>query len=483
MAPGNNQSHRGSKATRKTTTTSEDAGRVPTRNTPPEPFPTEDSPGHCNFQPIGSFDAAVERFADSDDPAVTFRQIWDSAIDIGRRNSSKEGVEELTEGHDIGFREGRLLGIEEGLERGKVLGKQEAVNGFEKALKSERKRGYQIGFGDGQDDQKAKQKQNNVPAVSATAQAQAATNPPAKSPENDARHVGTATAASSTSNDATSQPTPFEHSNNGVQRQLREARLEGWKTGLEEGQRREKKKGEEDEMKSEEKVEEGGVHVERDEENQQRTAGGHGVGLCLTMAAHMCALFRNAALLDEVGVQTDQGATTWTNDSTQVPPKTEETAAQTDSATERWCAALQTEPPDDERPHSPKIERPATTTNVYGRDVSETEKTAVQAHSTPTPSSPAPKTAKRSDEPPPSTKNGRTTTRSPSPAPPAQPSPTKEETQPKHEPRPRIPPRTTPFAPQRDVSPSATSPRHQQCSHLSPVPRAHRRTEGHLYRY
>jgi hypothetical protein len=267
MAPGNNQSHRGSKATRKTTTTSEDAGRVPTRNTPPEPFPTEDSPGHCNFQPIGSFDAAVERFADSDDPAVTFRQIWDSAIDIGRRNSSKEGVEELTEGHDIGFREGRLLGIEEGLERGKVLGKQEAVNGFEKALKSERKRGYQIGFGDGQDDQKAKQKQNNVPAVSATAQAQAATNPPAKSPENDARHVGTATVASST-DDATLDPPPITYDQEEVQDLLDDARLDGWQEGLEEGQRMEKSKEKESKKKSGERTTEEWVQVGKDEENQ-----------------------------------------------------------------------------------------------------------------------------------------------------------------------------------------------------------------------
>jgi flagellar biosynthesis/type III secretory pathway protein FliH len=123
MAPGNSQSHRGSKPKRKATTTS-DAGRVPTKNTPPEPFPTEDSQGHCNFEPISSFDAAVERFADSNNPGVTFRQIWDSAIEIGRRNSSNEvGVEESAEARDQGFKEGRLLGTREGLEEGKALGK------------------------------------------------------------------------------------------------------------------------------------------------------------------------------------------------------------------------------------------------------------------------------------------------------------------------------------------------------------------------
>jgi hypothetical protein len=42
---------------------------------------------------MDSFDVAVEQFADSQNPAVTFRQIWDSAIEIGQCKSVDEDGE------------------------------------------------------------------------------------------------------------------------------------------------------------------------------------------------------------------------------------------------------------------------------------------------------------------------------------------------------------------------------------------------------
>jgi hypothetical protein len=110
------------------------------------------------------------------------------------------------------------------------------------------------------------------------------------------------------------------------------------------------------------------------------------------MAAHTCALFRSAAFLDEVGIQTDWETMAWTNDSTQVPPKTEETAVQMDSAPERWCAALQMELPNDERPHSPKVHLIAMTANACTQNVSNTKQMELQAYDSLQQSSPAPKT-------------------------------------------------------------------------------------------
>ena len=145
---------------------------------------------------------------------------------------------------------------------------------------------------------------------------------------------------------------------------------------------------------------------------------------------------------------------------------------QTDDAPERRCAALQTEPPDDERPHSPKIDR-TTKTNACTQNVSNTKGTAVQVYNDNQRSPPAPKTSPEKVDAPPLTENGRTATRSPRPAPPAQPSPTKEEARPKTEPRPYTPPGTTPFTPQRVVSPPPTSPHVAPLSTMwPPKPRA-----------
>ena len=453
MAPGNGSRNKSSR-TKKEATAVLDAERVPTKNAPPKLLPTEVSLSLRKPKPVDSFDAAVEKFADSQNPAVTFREIWDSAVRIGQQQSFGEvGVEEVEEARDTGFRKGRLLGIEEGLERGKELGKREAKSSFAEAMKNERQRGYQIGFGAGQDDQKAKEKKNDTPIVSASTQALADTSPRAKTPGNNATRVCTATTVSSTSNNATAQPPLITCSNDDMQQQPADARLEGWKAGLEEGQRR---KGEEDGKKSEE-VAEGGMQVGKDEENQQWTAGGHGEGLCLSMAAHSRALFCSAAFLDEAGVQTDPETTTWSDAGTRIAPRTDETAVQMNTAPEHRCAALQTEPPGDEQSPSPKVKRTATTTNVHVQNVSSTNETAVQAYGSPTPPSPAPKTRPRRESPT-STKNGQTTMRSPSPAAPAKPSPIKEEPWPKNEPRPCTPPRTTPFTLQQVVLPPPAFP-------------------------
>ena len=71
-------------------------------------------------------------------------------------------------------------------------------------MKIERQRGYHIGFGNGQDDQKAKLKRNSTPvAASSDAQALADTSK-TKNPENDMIRICTATSMSSTVNNASS---------------------------------------------------------------------------------------------------------------------------------------------------------------------------------------------------------------------------------------------------------------------------------------
>ena len=123
MAPGNGSCNKSSK-TKKEATAVLDAEHIPTNNAPPELLPTEVSLSLRKPKPVDSFDAAVEKFADSQNPAITSQEIWDSAIEIGQQNSSnKVGVEELAEAGDKEFREGRLLGMREGLEEGRALEK------------------------------------------------------------------------------------------------------------------------------------------------------------------------------------------------------------------------------------------------------------------------------------------------------------------------------------------------------------------------
>ena len=453
MAPGNGTCHKSSKTKKKP--------KGPEASAPMKMPPTDESPSNIRFDPADPFHAAAEKFTSSRNRGPALRTLWDSALEIGRKRFSEETTaralaEGLKEGKALGLEEGRLLGMEEGLELGKVLGRREAKNSFAEVMKTERQRGYHIGFGDGQADQKAKQKQNGTPvAGSPDAQALADTSK-AKKPENDATRVCTATAASS--NDATSLPPPFTCSHDDVHQQLEDARLEGWKAGLEEGQEMEKRKGEDCNKKSEEKVTEKGVQVGRDEEDQWRTAEEHGVGLCLSMAAHMRALFCGAAFLDKTGIQTDPETTTWSDAGTQVAPRIAETAVQTNAAPDRRCATLQTEPPDEERPFSTKIEQTAATTNVRSQDVSNTKGTAVRAYDDHRQSFPAPKSRPQEGETVTLTKNGPTTTRSHSPATPAKPLPVEGEPSPKNGHILHTSPRMPPFTPQPIVFPAPTSP-------------------------
>jgi hypothetical protein len=104
----------------KKATVTSDAGCIPMKNVPAELFPTEVLLSLRNFKPINSFNTAVKKFANLKDPAVTFREIWDSAIKIGQQKPSKRvGVEELADAQDNRYREGKLLGMEEG----KILGR------------------------------------------------------------------------------------------------------------------------------------------------------------------------------------------------------------------------------------------------------------------------------------------------------------------------------------------------------------------------
>jgi hypothetical protein len=217
---------------------------------------------------------------------------------------------------------------------------------------------------------------------------------------NNATRVDTATDVSST-NDVDSQPLSFTYSHEEVQQLLEDVRLEGWQQGFEEGHRTGRKTGHEEgkedgyeegydegsrkwgegyregyeakgklNQEKEERVwKEGqleghelGTQNGKDEERRKWLTEGHGAGLCLSMAAHARALFHGAVLLEEAKTQTDAVNTVGVDTqittpilvtadiSTQVTPRTDETAVQTNANPERWCAVIQTEPPDDESP-------------------------------------------------------------------------------------------------------------------------------------
>jgi hypothetical protein len=65
---------------------------------------------------------------------------------------------------------------------------------------------------------------------------------------------------------------------------------------------------------------------------------GHGAGLCLSMAAHVCALFHGTVILEKAKTQTNAAPTTSVN-------------VQTNAAPECRCAALKTGLPDDKDPN------------------------------------------------------------------------------------------------------------------------------------
>jgi hypothetical protein len=88
----------------------------------------------------------------------------------------------------------------------------------------------------------------------------------------------------SSANDISSQPQPFTY--NEVQELLDEARLEGWREGMEEGYRMRKKKGVEDGRKEYRKsLLEGhklGIQNGKEEKRRKWLTEGHGPRMCIS---------------------------------------------------------------------------------------------------------------------------------------------------------------------------------------------------------
>jgi hypothetical protein len=102
---------------------------------------------------------------------------------------------------------------------------------------------------------------------------------------NEADHVDTATAASSKNDIDSQQPQPLLYTHKEVQELLEEAQLEGWREGMEEGYKREKKQGAEE---MQEKAEKGqlewyelGTQHGKEQEQRKWLAEGHGPRLCI----------------------------------------------------------------------------------------------------------------------------------------------------------------------------------------------------------
>jgi hypothetical protein len=190
------------------------------------------------------------------------------------------------------------------------------------------------------------------------------------------------TTATTTANAATAAPSPdtssFTYSHEEVQQLLEDARLDGWEEGYEEGSKRlmegyrdgyearwklDQEKGEQARKKGLLEGYELGIQEGKEHERRKWLTEGHGTGLCLSMAAHACALFRGTIILEEAETQTDAAPTTSIN-------------VQTSPAPDRQCAALQTEPPDDKDPN-PAITTPIACPNSPA-DVTMSPPTVVQ---------------------------------------------------------------------------------------------------------
>jgi hypothetical protein len=170
----------------------------------------------------------------------------------------------------------------------------------------------------------------------------------------------------------------FTYSHKEVQQLLEDARLDGWEEGYEEGSKRlmegyrdgyearrklDQEKGEQACKKGLLEGYELGIQEGKEHEQRKWLTEGHGAGLCLSMAAHACALFCGAVILEEAETQTDAAPTTSVN-------------VQTSPAPDRQCAALQTEPPDDEDPN-PAITAPVACPN-FPADVNTSPPTVAQ---------------------------------------------------------------------------------------------------------
>jgi hypothetical protein len=156
---------------------------------------------------------------------------------------------------------------------------------------------------------------------------------------NSMTRIDTATAVSP-ANDVSSQPQQFTYTHEEVQELLEDAQLEGWQRGFEEGYGTGKKMGreegkedgyeagyEEGSKKWAEGHDEGyeagrklgkekeetackigrlvGMQDGKEEEQWKWLTEGHSAGLCLSMAAHACELFRGAVILEEAETQTN----------------------------------------------------------------------------------------------------------------------------------------------------------------------------------
>jgi hypothetical protein len=75
-----------------------------------------------------------------------------------------------------------------------------------------------------------------------------------------------------------------------------------------------------------------GIQLEEHDKQQKWLAEGHGTGLCLSVAAHVCAFLHGAVLLEEAETQTDNVITNST--STQTTTRTDKMASQTNAAPE-----------------------------------------------------------------------------------------------------------------------------------------------------
>jgi hypothetical protein len=159
---------------------------------------------------------------------------------------------------------------------------------------------------------------------------------------------------------------------------MEDARLDGWEEGYEEGSKRlmegyrdgykarrklDQEKGEQAHKKGLLEGYELGIQEGKEHEWWKWLTEGHGAGICLSMAAHACALFRGAVILEEAETQTDTAPTTSVN-------------VQTNAAPEHRCATLQTEPPDDEDPN-PAMTAPVACPNSPAADVTMSPPTVV----------------------------------------------------------------------------------------------------------
>jgi hypothetical protein len=157
--------------------------------------------------------------------------------------------------------------------------------------------------------------------------------------------------------DSTPDTSSLTYSHEEVCILLEEARLDGYQEGYDKGNEEGSKRlmegyrdGYEAQWKLDQEKEEQphktgllegyelGIQEGKEHKQRKWLTEGHGTGLCLLMVAHARALFRGAIILEEAETQTNAAPTTSVN-------------IQTNAAPERRCAALQTEPPDDEDPN------------------------------------------------------------------------------------------------------------------------------------